>query len=44
MGGACGPYGEKRNAYKALKGKSESNRPLGKRRYMLEDNMMVVKK
>jgi hypothetical protein len=37
----CGTYGEKKNAYKVLAGKSEGNRPLGKPRRWWENNIKI---
>jgi hypothetical protein len=41
MGGTCGTYGgeERRRAYRALVGKPEGRRPLGRPRRRWEDNI-----
>jgi len=39
MGGACGTYWEKRNAYMVLLGKPEGKRPLGRLKRSWEDNI-----
>jgi hypothetical protein len=38
VGGACGAYGEMRNAYKILVGKPEGKRTLGRLRHRWEEN------
>jgi hypothetical protein len=38
MGRTCGTYGERRGAYRALVGKPEGRRPLGRPRRRWEDN------
>jgi hypothetical protein len=42
MGGACSSYGEMRNAYKMLAGKSERKRPFGRHRCEWEHNIRFV--
>jgi len=41
MGGACSAYGERRDVYKVLVGKSEGKRLLGRPRRRWEDNVMM---
>jgi hypothetical protein len=41
MGRTCGTYGEGRGAYRALVGKPEGRRPLGRPRPRWKDNMKV---
>jgi hypothetical protein len=41
MGRTCGTYGERRGAYRALVGKPEGGRPLGKPRRRWEDNIKI---
>jgi hypothetical protein len=41
MGRTCGTYGERRGAYRALVGKSEGRRPLGRPRRRWEDNIKI---
>jgi hypothetical protein len=41
MGRTCGTYGERRGAYRALVGKPEERRPLGKSRRRWEDNIKM---
>ena len=37
----CSKYGERRGAYKALVGKPEGRRPLGRPRHRWEDNIKM---
>jgi hypothetical protein len=39
MGRECRTYGKRMNAYRVLVGKPEGNRPLGRPRRRLEDNI-----
>jgi hypothetical protein len=41
MGRTCGTYGERRGAYRALVGKPEGRRPLGRLRRRWEDNIKM---
>jgi hypothetical protein len=41
MGRTCGSYGERRGAYRALEGKPEGRRPLGRPRRRWEDNIKM---
>jgi hypothetical protein len=41
MGRACSTYGERRDAYRALVGKPEGGRPLGRLRHRWEDNIKM---
>ena len=41
MGRACSAYGEKKGAYRALMGKPEGERPLGRPRHRWEDNIKM---
>jgi len=41
MGGACGAFGEKKGLYRALEGKSEGKKPLGRPRRRWEDNIRM---
>jgi hypothetical protein len=41
MGGTCGTYGERRGAYRALVGKSEGRRQLGKPWHRWENNIKM---
>ena len=41
MGGACSAYGEGRGVYRALVGKPEGKRPLGRPRRRWEDNIRM---
>jgi hypothetical protein len=41
MGRTCGTYGERRGAYRALVGKPEGRRPLGRPRRRWEDNIKI---
>ena len=41
LGGTCSTMGESRGAYKALVGKPEGRRPLGKPRDIWEDNIKM---
>jgi hypothetical protein len=41
MGGACGVYGEKRNAHSVLVRKPEGKRSLGRTRHRLENNIRI---
>ena len=41
MGRVCSTYGERRGEYRVLVGKPEGRRPLGKPRYILEDNIKM---
>jgi hypothetical protein len=41
MGWTCGTYGERRGAYRALVGKPEGRRPLGRPRRRWEDNIKM---
>jgi hypothetical protein len=41
MGRACSTIGEKRNAYRALVGKTEGKRPLGRPRRKWVDNIKM---
>jgi hypothetical protein len=41
MGRTCGTYGERRGAYRALVGKPEGRRPLGRSRRRWEDNIKM---
>jgi hypothetical protein len=41
MGRTCGTYGERRGAYRALVGKPEGRRPLGRHRRRWEDNIKM---
>jgi hypothetical protein len=41
MGRTCGTYGERRGAYRALVGKPEGRRPLGRPRRRWEDNIKM---
>ena len=41
VGRACGTYGEDRNIYWVLVGKSEGKRPLERRRHKWEDNIEI---
>jgi hypothetical protein len=41
MGWTCGTYGERRVAYRALVGKPEGRRPLGRPRRRWEDNIKM---
>jgi hypothetical protein len=41
MGRTCGTYREKRGAYRALVGKPEGRRPLGRPRRRWEDNIKM---
>jgi hypothetical protein len=41
MGRACCTLGEKRNACRILVGKTEGNRPLGRRRLTRENNIRM---
>jgi hypothetical protein len=41
MGRACSTFGEKRNAYMILVGKSEGKRPLGRPKHKWEDNIKM---
>jgi hypothetical protein len=41
MGRTCGTYGERRGAYRALVGKPEGRRQLGRPRHRWEDNIKV---
>ena len=41
MGGACSKYGGSRYVYRALVGKPEGKRPLGRIRSRREDNIKV---
>jgi hypothetical protein len=41
MGRTCGTYGERRGAYRALVGKPEGRRPLGRLRCRWEDNIKM---
>jgi hypothetical protein len=41
VGGACSPNGEERNAYRLLVGKPEGERPLGRLRSRLVDNIKM---
>jgi hypothetical protein len=41
MGRACGTYGERRGAYRALVGKPEGRRPLERPRHRWEDNIKM---
>jgi hypothetical protein len=41
VGGACSTYGEGRGVYRALVGKPEEKRPLGRSRPRWEDNIKV---
>jgi hypothetical protein len=41
MGRACGTYKERRGAYRALVGKPEGRRPLGRPRRRWEDNIKM---
>jgi hypothetical protein len=38
---ACSKHGEKRNACRILAGKREGKRPLGRPRFLLEDNIKM---
>jgi hypothetical protein len=40
-GRTCGTYGERRGAYRALVGKCEGRRPLGRPRRRWEDNIKM---
>jgi hypothetical protein len=39
MGRTCGAYGGRKGAYRALMGKPEGRRPLGRPRHRREDNI-----
>jgi hypothetical protein len=41
MGRTCGTYGERRGAYRALVGKPEGTRPLGRPRHIWADNIKM---
>ena len=41
MGRTCSTYGERRGAYRALVGKPEGGRPLGRPRRRWEDNIKM---
>jgi len=41
MGGACSTYGEMRDVYRVLVGKSEGKRPLGRPRRRCEDSIKM---
>jgi hypothetical protein len=41
MGRTCGTYGERRGAHRALVGKLEGRRPLGRPRRRWEDNIKM---
>jgi hypothetical protein len=41
MGRKCGMYGERSGAYRALMGKPEGRRPLGRSRHRWEDNIKM---
>jgi hypothetical protein len=41
MGRTCGTYGERRDVYRALVGKPEGRRPLGRPRRRWEDNIKM---
>jgi hypothetical protein len=41
MGRTCGTYGGRRSAYRALVGKPEGRRPLGRPRRRWEDNIKI---
>jgi hypothetical protein len=41
MGRTCGTYGARRGAYRALVGKPEGRRPLGRPRRRWEDNIKM---
>jgi hypothetical protein len=41
MGRTCGAYGGRRGAYRALVGKPEGRRPLGRPRRRWEDNIKM---
>jgi hypothetical protein len=41
MGRTCGTYGERKGAYRALMGKPEGRRPLGRPRRRWEDNIKM---
>jgi hypothetical protein len=41
MGRTCGTYGERKGAYRALVGKPEGGRPLGRLRRRWEDNVKM---
>jgi hypothetical protein len=41
MGRTCGTYGERRGAYRALVGKPEGRRPLGRPRRRWENNIKM---
>jgi hypothetical protein len=41
MGGSCSTYGERRDVYRVLLGKSEGKRSLGRPRRKWEDNIKM---
>jgi hypothetical protein len=41
MGGVCSTYGDKERAYRAMVGKLEEKRPLGRARRIKEDNIKM---
>jgi len=41
MGGACGPYGERRGLYRVLVGKPEGKRPRGRPRHRWDDKIKM---
>jgi len=41
MSGACSTYGERRDVYRILLGKSEEKRPLGRPKHTWEDNIQM---
>jgi len=41
MGVACSTYGERRDTYRVLVGKTEGRRPLGRPRLRWEDNIKM---
>jgi hypothetical protein len=41
MGEACSTYGDRKDVYRGLVGKSEGKRPLGRRRCRWEDNIKM---
>jgi hypothetical protein len=43
MGGPCGTYGEKRNAYRVLVGKHQGRTPTGRPRRRMKDNKIYIK-
>jgi hypothetical protein len=41
MGGACGTHGGRRGAYRALMGRPDGKKPLGRRARRCEDNIKI---